>query len=152
MLHTKAISIMIAILSVFIAIFLMAVKPNGDSEPTGYVGITEATVLGDQGLFTFNRMCHSEFPGSRFCTTEEVFKTVDPVNIVGDPAWITFIVPISPNPSLDFHGFVVGTSIQDETCGNWSSTTQSGLTLNPQSGALSKLLCNVPRPVSCCTP
>jgi len=121
----------------------------------GYVGITEATALGDQGVFTFSRMCHSEFPGSRFCTTEEAFRTVNPVNIAGDPAWIhpIFIVPDAATTlrgAVLFYGFVVQAA--SRTCGGWSGVGTSGMTLNPQSGAVGTASCSLPLPVACCIP
>jgi len=147
----KALSVVVAILSIFMAMFLMAAKPSDEPPASGYVGVTEAIVFGNQGIFTFNRMCHAEFPGSQFCTTQEVFDTVNPPEQAETFAWIhpTFILFNNAiEHGIDYSG-LTGAPIS-LTCIGWTGSGGPGLTLNPANGRMVDMNCNIERPVACC--
>jgi len=47
------------------------------------VGFTEQTVRGNDGILSLNGACATDFPGSRMCTTVEIFNSLPP-NLTGN--------------------------------------------------------------------
>ena len=117
------------------------------------VGFTSDTFQGDQGVLGFTLACQAEFPGSRMCDTQEIFKTVNvPPGLVGD-AWVNPVLrPLASTStvSLDISG--VANSPGSHTCYGWATTSSTGLTVGVggQIGPFSN--CNTLHSVSCCAP
>jgi hypothetical protein len=123
------------------------------ASPFQLVGFTSATFDGGQGVFTYTAACQAEFPGSRFCTSEEVLNTVSvPLGLSGD-AWVRPVfVPFGMNAG----GMIVlDTSGRDHTglsrlsCFGWSPGGGLGLIVSAV-GGFSFGHCGTPRAVACC--
>lgn len=52
------------------------------------VGYTEQLVNPKDGILKLNRACDNEFPGSRICTTVEIFKSVQIVESNAARGWV----------------------------------------------------------------
>jgi len=149
------------------ATLLFTFTAHGAPPPSGFVGVTTATAAGGDGIVDFNQMCAVEFPGSRFCSTEEIWKTIDPPSVPAAGAWVRpVIVPLLgtsrltsfSNLGFDVMGFATQ-GIEDLTCLGWSFTVDPfegasalfGLSVGP-GGRFGVGACSVSRAVACCTP
>jgi hypothetical protein len=119
------------------------------------VGVTSTAFNGTQGVLTFNNACHTEFPGSRMCTSVEVMETapytgssafvpayVRPVivgqNSAGHTLEASGVSPISESLSLSCRGYTL-------------SGPEVGLIVT-SAGQFSQSDCSFERPVTCCAP
>jgi hypothetical protein len=83
-----------------------------------YVGVTDGTFDGAQGIFTYNRACHEAHPGSRMCTSQEIMSTVNPP-VVGNPDEMAWVRPVYQPTGGTYHVDVSGV-FDAQTCAGWS--------------------------------
>ena len=116
----------------------------GNSGPPGFQG--------DGGVLAFHEACDIAFPGSQFCTSEDIVRGgVDP-DAGGDDVWVhpVFVTADAFGNYKDFSGVqAVGTGM---SCTGWSSNAGglNGLALEGPKGSFALLSCGVLRKVACC--
>ena len=105
------------------------------------VGFTAATLPADRGLFGFTRACQAEFPGSRFCTLEEVGTTTTIPPGLNGQAWIWTgdITSVSVGLRVDCYGW------------SYSGSSNAGLTVDTD-GKYIRTFCDATKSVACCAP
>lgn len=107
-----------------------AAGPAGPAGPGGqslsFVGLTSALFDGSAGVSVFNQQCNGEFKGSRFCTSEEFMKTVNPPPLGGARGWIHPVIVSGDNVNgaVDFTGRTRAVS-NDFSCKGWTTNAVS---------------------------
>jgi hypothetical protein len=124
------------------------------TNPVQLVGFTLATFTGAEGVFSYTTACRAEFPGSRFCTSEEVINTFDVPTDLSGLAWLRPVfVPISTTNATFIHD-ISGESTNTAgylSCDGWQNPGLGGLVISA-SGQFSTSSCSTPNPVACCAP
>jgi len=122
-----------------------------------FVGISTSTHEGDAGVRNFTLSCQKDYPGSRFCTSEEYLNTVKfPAQSKTGEAWIrpVFSTIVSPGAAsvLDISGVASGAS-DWLTCSAWNdaSASYTGLSVK-ENGSFAASPCLKAIPVTCCAP
>jgi hypothetical protein len=100
-------------------------------------------------------MCNDEFPGSKFCTSKEIFETPGPLPAISQPLWVHpyFIGIAGADHTVDYSG-AIGAP-QNLTCVGWSNNTSSWrgfLILEDGSIQVGGETCDNQRHVACCAP
>ena len=118
------------------------------------VGFSTATFDGDEGILGFTLRCQSEFdstfPGSRWCSSEEVIETTDVPSGLTGSAWVrpAFAHAGGGNP-IDLSGLMNNGDAL--TCRRWGSASlqDKGLSMNSV-GSFTGGTCSTPIAVACC--
>ena len=129
-------------------------------EPLQYqlVGFSQQGGPGATGVLQLTSYCQASYPASRICTTEEVVKTVTFPAVTSSPsnpgpsAWVAPTAIAGRGSSVGFD-ITTGhqTNTQGLTCGGWSSTGLTGLTVNDR-GQFFVSPCSSSLKVACCAP
>ena len=119
------------------------------------VGFSQTTARGDTGILHLNGICHSEFPGSRMCTSAEVVATVDPpMTINSNFAWVhTTIVASSGyfNSLFDTTGKLLSLDqAVSPNCDGWSYPNTTTVAITTDTGAAILRSCADANRVACC--
>ncbi len=119
--------------------------PQGDPAPAApafeLVGFTSVTVQGGEGFLGMTSICSAEFPGSRFCTLEEVGTTTTIPPGLNGQAWIWTgdITSVSVGLRVDCYGW------------SYSGSSNVGLTVDTD-GKYIRTFCDATKSVACCAP
>ncbi len=121
-----------------------------------YVGVTVETFDGAQGVFTYNRACHAAHPGSRMCTSKEIFETINPP-VVGDPGELAWVRP-TYQPTGTTNMWDISGQTVESTCASWSRTIGNGFAVTLDKGAFTgngdgtSPACSTSLRIACCIP
>ena len=131
------------------------------------VGVTSADLRGRSGLLNLTRACHSEFAGSRMCTSEEILNTVNPP-ATSRSGWVRpVLVPRSTGSITEFHSTDSNPPLLDLSDASGATGTvatltcwaghggpgnfKTGLTIDPD-GYFIRTVCDEQIGVACCAP
>ena len=119
------------------------------------VGFTTSTATGSVGLTRLHELCHSEFSGSRMCTTEEIVASVDPPLATDrEFAWVhTTIVASSDhaNSLFDVTGKLLSLDqAVSPNCDGWSYPNTTTVAITTDTGAAILRSCADANRVACC--
>ena len=139
------------------AILVMLTLSVGTVEAADWqlFGFTTQSTIGDAGVPAMNRLCSTEYPGSRLCTTDEIVATIDPrLEPTRRFAWVhsDLTVGLSAN-SIVFDSLGKAISLgngHSPNCEGWSYSATSAVTITTDSGSALVKPCSVARPLACC--
>lgn len=118
------------------------------------VGLTAATLKGDAGVIGFTQACQQEFPGTRFCSSQEVVRTIAVPSGLSGSAWVLTSggVGLGTGVLVDASG-AIGSG-NNLSCEGWliGVGNQTGLAVDfgVSAGSFSLQLCSEARKVACC--
>lgn len=118
-------------------------------------GFTTGVTTGDAGITGMNRLCSTEYPGSRLCTTDEIVGTIDPrLETLRRFAWVHSDLTIglsSTNTVYDSLGKAISLGNgHTPNCEGWSYSSTWAVTITTDSGSALVKPCSVARPLACC--
>ena len=118
-----------------------------------FVGLSNTSHNGGEGVLNYNTACANAFSGSRMCTTEEVLETISPPLATGN-SWVrpVFVPHQLSGQTLDISG-AGASNLGNRSCLGWSSSApiQFGTVLQ-QPGRILTATCDSTIPVACCAP
>jgi hypothetical protein len=117
-----------------------------------YVGNSDETFTGRGGILAFHKACDATFPGSQFCTSEDIFRGGG-FPIKNELAWVHPIVLGGDSVTGRFYLYI-GRDIpyNDISCLGWSSNNTFGLTIDGfNDGVFDFEGCANAKRVACCS-
>ena len=126
------------------------------AQSLSYVGNAPTLGLGEVGVIRFHEACNDTFPGSQFCTTEDIIRGgASPAIPDDEVAWVHPIVVAVEDTSgqLVLYSGIIDTKLNGTVaCDGWKDGSSSvfGMTIMSNDGNFSLDFCDNPNKISCC--
>jgi hypothetical protein len=150
----------LSMIIMILAVLVLGISPdtlagsNGHNK-TGFIGITNAVADGNTGFLGMSGLCQAEFPGSHFCTTQEIMESPS-LPDVASPSWVhpvySAVVDIQEQGEVLVDVSGVFDNPGGLSCEGWNNNSGApGVTGMIQTGmSFARTNCNTQNPVSCC--
>jgi hypothetical protein len=146
--------------SIFILILLTLFAGSAYTQDVRYMGPSNATAQGNEGILGFNALCQATCNGCQFCTSGDILRSGSLPAPPGPNQWVApTVLGITTNTSqtitLDITGLHTGifgpNGSTGLSCNAWAtnSNTFIGLFMTPK-GGFSADTCDKDLPAACC--